>query len=609
VPGGVVHVRHPQCVEVIEALRRADGSVSLGELSSDGSIPLELLDEITRELIRLGGILTWREGPTAINALCRNPPVLEPGDFDGTSVRRHERTRPVVSDIRVRSTRTLRRTSLSEGALRSLAERLGGSQENLKGRTYPSPGGTYAVRSFLSCREGDSGNHCLYQLDCENSELWTQTGGWSIPMPLALNFDQAQDVPGWLIFNLDSELIGGRYGPRGFKLGCIEAGAMMQLVYEWALELSIGVLAYGGYHDDLLKQGLSLALSEVPLLAIALGLPAESDQSDHVAIPIEGARSDFRENWVVRQPGQEVSGWVVGSADTKTGVDGFAHKLALQEAFEAAQSELEERSTWYRALALTDTLWGSPELFAAECWTPYRDGRLPLPESEEPWGWAHDPRRGNRVGVPRSLFALESKDPRIRNTTGLAAGMTPSDALHRALAELVERAALGILLSTPSFALPQAQVEALLRQAPGEHGALRARPYEYRACRLWGHWVVSVSASKEAVAFHGAAADGSLRGALHRAHLETEMLELNEANALRSAAPNSATVLQARADECEAILKDIDVLSEDHPQPESDIDSSLDEALHELDLVWMEYPRLHASAKRSVVRVFAVRRH
>ncbi len=72
-----------------------------------------------------------------------------------------------------------------------------------------------------------------------------------------------------------------KYGNRGYRYTLMEAGAVMQNAYLRATELSVGVLAYGGFNDIRLKEALRLPDKTFPLISLIFGgLPAKEEKNE-----------------------------------------------------------------------------------------------------------------------------------------------------------------------------------------------------------------------------------------------------------------------------------------------------------------------------------------
>jgi len=137
-------------------------------------------------------------------------------------------------------------------------------------RNFPVGGGIYSIDVFfinLNIRELEKGvyvfnprNNTLLKKPNPNNYLeqnfWEDVNK-SFPIELDKHID-FKNSSGVIVFASMMNKLSAKYKDRGFRIGMIEVGALMQNFYLSASYFNIGCCAYYAYFDDNLGQFLTL---------------------------------------------------------------------------------------------------------------------------------------------------------------------------------------------------------------------------------------------------------------------------------------------------------------------------------------------------------------
>ena len=119
----------------------------------------------------------------------------------------------------------------------------------------------------------------IYQLNNQTLQLEQTLSGNMIQESLEIGLEQP--LAGTGAFNLIHtvhlpELI-KKYGDRGYRYACIEAGMIGEKINLIAEELELGASGIGGYYDDLANKYLELPLEEAILYITTVGTPRSGE--------------------------------------------------------------------------------------------------------------------------------------------------------------------------------------------------------------------------------------------------------------------------------------------------------------------------------------------
>ena len=149
-------------------------------------------------------------------------------------------------------------------------------------RTYPSAGGRYPIEVYLVILRSEDLPAGIYHYNvADNSIELIKRGHFDTDLN---NFYENQPLFGnvscYILFSMVYERTMNKYGERGYRFMCIDAGHMGQNLYLVAEHLGLGVVALGGgkssdkYIDDLLSIN---DYEESFFYGFAVGIPEKND--------------------------------------------------------------------------------------------------------------------------------------------------------------------------------------------------------------------------------------------------------------------------------------------------------------------------------------------
>ncbi len=140
-------------------------------------------------------------------------------------------------------------------------------------RTAPSAGGTYPIEVCLVVNDvADLSSGVYRYLPVEHAVVKVLDGDMRMAMyNAALGQDWVKEASINIVIAAIYERTTDRYGERGIRYVHMEAGHVAQNIYLQAAALNLGTVAIGAFHDDLIKEVLTLGLQEQPLYIMPVG--------------------------------------------------------------------------------------------------------------------------------------------------------------------------------------------------------------------------------------------------------------------------------------------------------------------------------------------------
>jgi len=138
-------------------------------------------------------------------------------------------------------------------------------------RTAPSAGGLYPLELYLVTDGG------RYRYDPDHHQLEV-LGGDDVRRELcgaALSQDAVQQAPAVFVLAAVYSRTEERYGDRAERYVKLEAGHAAQNLLLQAVSLGLGAVPIGAFHDEEVREVLSLPGDHEPLYLIPVGHPAE----------------------------------------------------------------------------------------------------------------------------------------------------------------------------------------------------------------------------------------------------------------------------------------------------------------------------------------------
>jgi SagB-type dehydrogenase family enzyme len=143
-------------------------------------------------------------------------------------------------------------------------------------RTVPSAGATYPLNCYAIVGYVENLDKGVYRYSVKNHGLKR-----IIPYDLrsalcraALHQTFIEEAPLVIVITAVYERTTGHYGKRGIRYVHMEAGHAGQNISLQAVALGLGCVMVGAFHDDMVKDILSLEKGEEPLYIIPIGKPA-----------------------------------------------------------------------------------------------------------------------------------------------------------------------------------------------------------------------------------------------------------------------------------------------------------------------------------------------
>jgi len=143
-------------------------------------------------------------------------------------------------------------------------------------RTAPSAGGLYPLEVFLVAGVVTGLPAGVYRYEPYQHELSPIIGGdlrYDLRVA-AVGQQPVQDAPAVIVIAGVYERTTGKYGDRGISYVQMEAAAAAQNIALQAVSLRLGALYIGAFDEEAVKQVLSLASDQEPLVVMPIGVPA-----------------------------------------------------------------------------------------------------------------------------------------------------------------------------------------------------------------------------------------------------------------------------------------------------------------------------------------------
>lgn len=145
-------------------------------------------------------------------------------------------------------------------------------------RASPSAGGLYPLELYVAARGVDGLDDGLYHYDPWAHQLERRRRGALHGEIAALCFGQDFLAASNLLISLTGivERTRWKYGPRGYRYACFEAGHVAQNLMLVAEALELATVAIGGFFDEAMAELLALPEGEEPLYHVAVGRSASA---------------------------------------------------------------------------------------------------------------------------------------------------------------------------------------------------------------------------------------------------------------------------------------------------------------------------------------------
>jgi SagB-type dehydrogenase family enzyme len=140
-------------------------------------------------------------------------------------------------------------------------------------RTAPSAGALYPLEVYLLAGEVEGLSQGIYRyLPDEHSLIITvQADRRSALSQAALDQESVAQAPAVIVLSGVYERTTVKYGERGIRYVHMEVGSAAQNVYLQSAAMGLGTVFIGAFHDEEVKQVLSLSAEERPLCIMPVG--------------------------------------------------------------------------------------------------------------------------------------------------------------------------------------------------------------------------------------------------------------------------------------------------------------------------------------------------
>jgi SagB-type dehydrogenase family enzyme len=143
------------------------------------------------------------------------------------------------------------------------------------GRTVPSAGALYPLELYVLARNVASLPSGIYRYQVNRHELGLATAGYDPAVLIDATFGQdwVASAPACICVAAIFERTTVKYGDRGQRYVCLEAGHAAENVMLQAVALGLATTMVGAFSDDDVGRVFSLGANEVPLCLIPVGRP------------------------------------------------------------------------------------------------------------------------------------------------------------------------------------------------------------------------------------------------------------------------------------------------------------------------------------------------
>jgi len=166
-----------------------------------------------------------------------------------------------------RSRRDFLSKSLTLEQISQLAWAAQGQETSARYRTTPSAGATYPLELFIVTDDGFfhylPSKHALEKLTDEDLRAELAVAAWGQGF--------VEDAPATLVLAAEFTRTTNRYGKRGVRYVCMEAGHAAQNVHLQAESLGLGSVAVGAFDDSSVSEVLNLPGNLEPLYMVSVG--------------------------------------------------------------------------------------------------------------------------------------------------------------------------------------------------------------------------------------------------------------------------------------------------------------------------------------------------
>jgi len=174
-----------------------------------------------------------------------------------------------------RSVRRFRDQALSKDELGQLLWAAQGVTGPEGGRAVPSAGALYPLELHVIARDVASLRAGIYRYQVGRHELLLERPGYDLEALSGAAFGQdwITSAPVCISIAAVFERTTMKYGDRGQRYVCLEAGHAAESLMLQAVALSLATTMVGAFSDDAVGRLLSLGANEIPLCLIPVGRP------------------------------------------------------------------------------------------------------------------------------------------------------------------------------------------------------------------------------------------------------------------------------------------------------------------------------------------------
>jgi SagB-type dehydrogenase family enzyme len=143
------------------------------------------------------------------------------------------------------------------------------------GRTVPSAGALYPLELCVLARNVTSLTAGIYRYQAGRHELLLERPGYDPEALTGATFGQdwITSAPACISMAAVFERTTVKYGDRGHRYVCLEAGHAAESVMLQAVALSLATTMVGAFSDDKVGRLFGLGANEIPLCLIPVGRP------------------------------------------------------------------------------------------------------------------------------------------------------------------------------------------------------------------------------------------------------------------------------------------------------------------------------------------------
>lgn len=149
----------------------------------------------------------------------------------------------------------------------------GRSNQKINFRTTPSAGALYPLELYVVIGNVEGVTKGVYRYNCfEHELLKVREGDVRDDLTIAtLGQTCVRDGAVDFVFSAVFERITQKYGDRGIRYVCMEAGHAAQNIYLQVVSLKMATVVLGAFRDEKVKKILTMPDEEVPLYIMPIG--------------------------------------------------------------------------------------------------------------------------------------------------------------------------------------------------------------------------------------------------------------------------------------------------------------------------------------------------